>query len=68
MQSKEACHNFLLFHSLKDACNVGDEGGFAPGIQDNKEGLDLLIQAIENAGYTGKIKIAMDAAASEVHI
>eukprot|EP01147_Barroeca_monosierra_P006821 gene6821-9503_t len=49
----------------QDACNVGDEGGFAPGIQDNKEGLDLLIQAIENAGYTGKIKIAMDAAASE---
>nr|QVU21289.1 enolase [Salpingoeca llamariensis]QWE91148.1 enolase 1 [Salpingoeca crinita] len=51
----------------QDACNVGDEGGFAPGIQDNKEGLDLLVQAIDKAGYTGKIKIAMDCAASEFY-
>lgn len=50
----------------QDACNVGDEGGFAPNIQSNKEGLDLLMTAIEEAGYTGKIKIAMDCAASEV--
>lgn len=49
----------------QDACNVGDEGGFAPNIQDNKEGLDLLKQAIEKAGYTGKIEIGMDVAASE---
>ncbi|KAL8597687.1 hypothetical protein ACOMHN_012654 [Nucella lapillus] len=49
----------------QDACNVGDEGGFAPNIQDNKEGLDLLTKAIEKAGYTGKIKIGMDVAASE---
>jgi len=63
-----------VYHSLKsiikksygiDACNVGDEGGFAPNIQDNKEGLLLLTQAIEKAGYTGKIKIGMDVAASE---
>merc|ERR1719318_107535 len=63
-----------IYHHLKavikakfglDACNVGDEGGFAPNIQDNSEGLDLLIQAIEKAGYTGKIKIGMDVAASE---
>ncbi|KAK9168665.1 hypothetical protein Syun_000805 [Stephania yunnanensis] len=38
----------------QDACNVGDEGGFAPNVQDNREGLILLI-----------IKIGMDAAASE---
>jgi len=44
----------------QDACNVGDEGGFAPNIQSNKEGLDLVVQAIEAAGYTGKIKIGMD--------
>ncbi|CAC5382156.1 unnamed protein product [Mytilus coruscus] len=49
----------------QDACNVGDEGGFAPNILDNMEGLDLLVQAIETAGYTGKIKIGMDVAASE---
>ncbi|XP_041377234.1 enolase-like isoform X2 [Gigantopelta aegis] len=63
-----------VYHHLKnvikkkygqDACNVGDEGGFAPNIQDNKEGLELLKTAIENAGYTGKIKIGMDVAASE---
>jgi len=63
-----------VYHNLKavikkkygqDACNVGDEGGFAPNIQENDEGLKLLIEAIEKAGYTGKIKIGMDVAASE---
>ncbi|KAH8491809.1 hypothetical protein H0E87_021420 [Populus deltoides] len=49
----------------QDACNVGDEGGFAPNVQDNREGLVLLMDAIEKAGYTGKIKIGMDVAASE---
>lgn len=48
-----------------DAVNVGDEGGFAPNIQDNREGLELLNVAIAQAGYTGKIKIGMDVAASE---
>lgn len=50
-----------------DACNVGDEGGFAPSIQDNMEGLELLKVAIEKAGYTGKVKIGMDVAASEFY-
>ncbi|KAJ6818710.1 putative enolase 1, chloroplastic [Iris pallida] len=45
--------------------NVGDEGGFAPNIQDDREGLVLLIDAIDKAGYTGKIKIGTDVAASE---
>ncbi|KAF3645293.1 Enolase [Capsicum annuum] len=63
-----------VYHTLKgiikakygqDACNVGDEGGFAPNVQDNREGLVLLMDAIEKAGYTGKIKIGMDVAASE---
>jgi enolase len=49
----------------QDACNVGDEGGFAPNILNNQEGLELLRIAIERAGYTGKIKIGMDVAASE---
>ncbi|TGZ63028.1 hypothetical protein CRM22_007121 [Opisthorchis felineus] len=65
-----------VYHNLKsvikakyglDACNVGDEGGFAPNIQDNMEGLQLLNEAIAKAGYTGKVKIAMDSAASEFH-
>jgi enolase len=50
-----------------DATNVGDEGGFAPNIQQNEEGLELLVQAIEQAGYTGKVKIGMDCAASEFY-
>ncbi|GAB4845340.1 phosphopyruvate hydratase [Ancistrocladus abbreviatus] len=65
-----------VYHILKgiikakygqDACNVGDEGGFAPNVQDNREGLLLLMDAIEKAGYTGKIKIGMDVAASEFY-
>ena len=63
-----------VYHNLKkiikekygqDAVNVGDEGGFAPNIQDNKEGLELLKDAIAKAGYTGKVRIGMDVAASE---
>jgi enolase len=50
-----------------DATAVGDEGGFAPNILDNKEGLNLLMQAIKMAGYEGKIKIGMDVAASEFY-
>ena len=62
------------YHQLKkvihgkygqDATNVGDEGGFAPNIKDAREGLNLLKEAIKKAGYTGKIKIGIDAAASE---
>ncbi|MFH1052795.1 MAG: phosphopyruvate hydratase [Candidatus Woesearchaeota archaeon] len=49
----------------QDAVNVGDEGGFAPDIHDNKEGLELLKEAISKAGYKGKVMIGMDVAASE---
>merc|ERR1719193_1232496 len=58
-----------IYHHLKavikkkygqDACNVGDEGGFAPNILENKEALDLIKLAIEKAGYTDDIKIGMD--------
>lgn len=64
----ECYHNLKKVIKAKygqDAVNVGDEGGFAPNIQDNKEGLELLKKAIEKAGYTGKVKIGMDVAASE---
>jgi len=65
-----------VYHTLKsvikkkygqDAINVGDEGGFAPNIQDNKEGLELLMAAIKKAGYEDKIEIGMDVAASEFY-
>jgi len=50
------------------AVNVGDEGGFAPdNIVDPKECVDLISEAVEVAGYTGKISLGMDCAASEFH-
>ncbi|KAJ8391953.1 hypothetical protein AAFF_G00084240 [Aldrovandia affinis] len=51
----------------KDATNVGDEGGFAPNILENKEALELLKDAISKAGYTEQIVIGMDVAASEFY-
>lgn len=65
-----------VYHTLKsgikkkygiDATNVGDEGGFAPNILNATEALDLLVDAIKTAGYEGKVKIAMDVAASEFY-
>eukprot|EP00930_Biecheleria_cincta_P039498 TRINITY_DN2714_c0_g1_i4.p1 TRINITY_DN2714_c0_g1~~TRINITY_DN2714_c0_g1_i4.p1 ORF type:complete len:873 (-),score=231.61 TRINITY_DN2714_c0_g1_i4:172-2790(-) len=63
-----------VYHTLKsvikkkygqDACNVGDEGGFAPNVQDNNEALDVLMEAIKKSGHDGKVKIGTDVAASE---
>ncbi|ETV75603.1 enolase [Aphanomyces astaci] len=65
-----------VYHTLKkvinkryglDATAVGDEGGFAPNIQENGEALRLIQEAIELAGYTDKVKIGMDVAASEFY-
>ncbi|RZC63777.1 hypothetical protein C5167_025521 [Papaver somniferum] len=65
-----------VYHNLKsvikkkygqDATNVGDEGGFAPNIQENKEGLELLKTAIAKAGYPKEVVIGMDVAASEFY-
>ncbi|KAJ8920035.1 hypothetical protein NQ315_011685 [Exocentrus adspersus] len=50
-----------------DATAVGDEGGFAPNIQNNKDALGLINDAIAKAGYTGRIEIGMDVAASEFY-
>jgi enolase len=52
---------------LSTATNVGDEGGFAPNVSGATESLDLLVVAIEKAGYTGKISIALDVASSEFY-
>ncbi|CAH0047905.1 unnamed protein product [Clonostachys solani] len=51
----------------QSAGNVGDEGGVAPDIQTAEEALDLITDAIEQAGYTGKMNIAMDVASSEFY-
>lgn len=66
-----------VFHNLKKvlkkagySTNVGDEGGFAPNLKSNEEALEVILQAIKNAGYEpGKdVCIALDAAASEFFI
>lgn len=63
----EVFHNLkALLKSKKLSTSVGDEGGFAPNLTSNQEALDLIIQAIEKAGYKpGKdIFLALDCAAS----
>lgn len=60
-----------IFHTLKSLLKskgyetgVGDEGGFAPRLPSNEKALDLIVEAIKKAGYTGRVKIGMDVAAS----
>ena len=53
----------------KSAANVGDEGGFGvPQIQDEWETLDLIMDAIREAGHEGKIDIGLDVASSEFYV
>lgn len=66
-QATEVFHNLKsILKSKKLSTSVGDEGGFAPNLQSNEEALELIIQAIEKAGYKpGKdIYLALDCAAS----
>ena len=44
---------------------VGDEGGFAPDLSSDEAAIEEILNAVEKAGYTGKIKLALDAAGSE---
>jgi len=65
-----------VFHALKAvlkeqgrATAVGDEGGFAPDLGSNEEAVEVILQAIERAGYTAgeEIVLAVDAAAAEMY-
>ncbi len=65
-----------VFHSLKAVLRgkglntaVGDEGGFAPDLKSNEEAIQVIIEAIEKAGYSSEtdLKIALDVAASEIY-
>lgn len=65
-----------VFHALRDrladrglSTAVGDEGGFAPDLSSNREALELILEAIEAAGYRpgDQIALALDAAASEFY-
>jgi len=66
-----------VFHNLKSvlknagySTNVGDEGGFAPNLKSNEEGIQVILQAIEKAGYKPGVDIclALDPASSEYFI
>lgn len=66
-----------VFHNLKSvlkksgySTNVGDEGGFAPNLKSNEEALQVILKAIENAGYKPgeDISIGLDPASSEYYI
>ncbi|HLM63480.1 MAG TPA: phosphopyruvate hydratase [Acidimicrobiales bacterium] len=56
-----------VLHERKLATAIGDEGGFAPNLGSNEEALQLLVEAIERAGYTpgGDIALALDVASTE---
>ena len=65
-----------IYHSLKSvlkkrglATSIGDEGGFAPNLESNRAALDLIIEAIEKAGYRvgTQVALAMDVAATEFY-
>ncbi|MFQ5975138.1 MAG: phosphopyruvate hydratase [Candidatus Hydrothermarchaeales archaeon] len=50
-----------------DSVNVGDEGGFAPPLEDMEEPIKLILKAVETAGYEGRVKVGLDSAASEFY-
>ncbi|MGA0078312.1 MAG: phosphopyruvate hydratase [Candidatus Nanopelagicales bacterium] len=74
---KEALrHGTEVYHALKSvlkakslSTGLGDEGGFAPELSDNRSALDLILQAIEKAGFTpgSDIALALDVAATEFY-
>jgi enolase len=65
-----------IYHHLKKVLQtrnlgtgVGDEGGFAPDLSSNEEALDVIVEAVEKAGYkiNDDIKLALDVAATEIY-
>ena len=74
---KEALrHGAEIYHNLKSvlkkrglATSIGDEGGFAPNLESNRAALDLIIEAVEKAGFKigTEIALAMDVAATEFY-
>ncbi|MFM1789468.1 MAG: hypothetical protein RLZZ12_817 [Actinomycetota bacterium] len=65
-----------IYHSLKSvlkkrglATSIGDEGGFAPNLESNRAALDLIVEAVEKAGFKmgSQIALAMDVAATEFY-
>jgi enolase len=67
--SAEVYHNLKkIINDMGESTAVGDEGGFAPNLKSNEEPIQVIMQAIEKAGYKAgeQIAIALDVAASEL--
>ena len=63
-----------IYHALRDMLGkkfgslpLGDEGGFAPPLKSTSQALDFILKAVKKAGYEKKVKIGLDAAASEFY-
>ena len=66
----EIFHNLKkILHDRKMSTSVGDEGGFAPNLKSNGEAIEVILEAIEKAGYKpgSQVKIALDPAASSFY-
>ena len=66
----EVYHHLMKIIKKKyglNATNVGDEGGFAPTVNDGEEALDLLQSALKSSGHDKTVQIGMDCAASEFY-
>jgi len=69
--SAEVYHNLKkIIDEMGESTAVGDEGGFAPNLKNNEEPIQIIMQAIEKAGYKAgeQIAIALDVASSELEI
>ncbi|MBI5415061.1 phosphopyruvate hydratase [Candidatus Peregrinibacteria bacterium] len=67
MGSETFHHLKKILAARKMVTAVGDEGGFAPHFKTNEEAIEVILEAIHEAGHDGKIQIALDAAASEFY-
>ena len=66
----EIFHNLKkILHDKKLSTSVGDEGGFAPNLQSNEEAVEVILQAVEKAGYRAgrDVKLALDPASSSFY-
>ena len=66
-QCSEIYHTLgKILKSRGESCGVGDEGGFAPNLESDEQAIELIMQAVKDAGYSeDSIKIALDVASSE---